>query len=446
MVETRQVPRAEVGYSGLKRWGGRVTEEFLPELQGVRGIRQYNEMRNNDPVIGAVLKATRDTARSIAWNFEPADESPEAMAWAEFGNQCLGDMSHSMSDLVSEILTMLPFGFAPLCDVYKVRAGPDADPDSGYADGKVGFRKFALRKQETVDEWIFDPNGGIQGFWQLAGLSYQRTQIPIDRIVLFRTEHEANNPEGYSLLRPAYRPWYHKKNLEEIEAIGIERDLTGVLHLDLPRGATLQDRSDALDILERVKMDEQTGILTQKGDTDRDDWGVELLTAPGSKSIDVGKTIERYAGEIATVFLAQFLRLGQSSSTTGGSYALSRSHKDLFSLSIATLADNIEETMNRFPVRRLMRLNGVPRNLWPVLKHGRIADREIDIFSASLKNLADAGLLGPIDSPLVNWIRGELEAPELPEDDSANPQPETEPGGLSWYPLRERDLRGWVMR
>ena len=52
--------------------------------------------------------------------------------------------------------------------------------------------------------------------------------IPIERSLLFRGKQSKGNPEGISMLRGAYRPWFFKKRLEEFEAIGVERDLAGM--------------------------------------------------------------------------------------------------------------------------------------------------------------------------------------------------------------------------
>ncbi len=47
----------EIGSSGLRRSGGYINEEFLSNLQGVKGFKVYREMHDNDPVIGAMLYA-----------------------------------------------------------------------------------------------------------------------------------------------------------------------------------------------------------------------------------------------------------------------------------------------------------------------------------------------------------------------------------------------------
>src|SRR5688572_30911069 len=49
--------------------------------------------------------------------------------------------------------------------------------------------------------------------------------IPIQRALLFRPRYMKGNPEGLSTLRNTYRAWYFKRNIEQLEAQGLEREL-----------------------------------------------------------------------------------------------------------------------------------------------------------------------------------------------------------------------------
>jgi hypothetical protein len=104
----------------------------------------------------------------------------------------------------------------------------DGKTRSKYTDGKIGWRKMPIRSQETLQRWVFDESGGNMGMVQLAPPKYETTFLPIEKCLLFRSTTIKNNPEGRSFLRNAYRPWFYKKRLEEIEGIGIERDLAGL--------------------------------------------------------------------------------------------------------------------------------------------------------------------------------------------------------------------------
>ena len=103
----------EYGRTGLRRWGGQVREEFLQELQGDRGRKVIREMVSNDPIVGAILYATEQFARQVSWRVEPppgADAEEEKIT--EFVRGALfDDMSTTWPDMLSERLTMLPWGF-----------------------------------------------------------------------------------------------------------------------------------------------------------------------------------------------------------------------------------------------------------------------------------------------------------------------------------------------
>lgn len=60
----------EIGSSGLRRSGGTINEEFLPNLQGVKGFKVFREMRDNDPVIGAMLYAIDKVVTRLEWRVE----------------------------------------------------------------------------------------------------------------------------------------------------------------------------------------------------------------------------------------------------------------------------------------------------------------------------------------------------------------------------------------
>lgn len=229
----------EIGSSGLRRTSGFVIDDFVTNLQGERGAKVWREMSDNDPIVGAMLFAIERLILQIKWKVEPYSDSTEqdtvsedALADALFVEQCMADMNESWAVTLQQILSFLIYGFAPCEIVYKKRSGPnqkDGTRRSKFTDGKIGWRKIALRAQETLYNWEFDENGAIQGMRQLD--PYQNKGvvfIPIEKMLLFRTVSARSNPEGRSILRNAYRPWKFKRTIEEIEAVGIERDLAGL--------------------------------------------------------------------------------------------------------------------------------------------------------------------------------------------------------------------------
>ena len=226
-----QIGMNEYGMSGLNRQAGYVMEEFLYDLQGRKGMKTYREMADNDAIIGAILFAVDQIIRSTKWDVEPFSVSRKDVKNAEFVQECMDDMSNTWLEFVSEVMSMLVYGFSLHEIVYKKRGGldnPDPSSRSKFKDGKIGWRKMQMRAQDTIDHWIFDKQGGIRGCMQLAPPSYRQVVIPIEKCLLFRTQAHKNNPEGRSILRNSYRSWYFKKKIEEIEGIGLERDLAGI--------------------------------------------------------------------------------------------------------------------------------------------------------------------------------------------------------------------------
>ena len=207
----------ELGTTGLKRTSGFINEEFLARLRGIQGIKTYREMADNDPVIGAIVYAIEKVITRLEWRVDPytdnsidGDIDQADIETAEFVESCLNDMSDSWDATLAEILSMIVYGWSYHEIVYKKRVGPDQkDPRkrSKFTDNKIGWRKWAIRGQETLFLWNFDSDGGIQGMQQVDPYTgHGRIDIPIQKSLLFRTTSAKNNPEGRSLLRNAYRP------------------------------------------------------------------------------------------------------------------------------------------------------------------------------------------------------------------------------------------------
>ena len=220
----------EYGRIGQKRYSGVFFEEFLPELRGSRGAAIYKEMADNDDVIGAILFAIENLIRQAEFTVSPGGKKPEDKEAAEFVEDCMNDMNgQTWTDTISEILSFLTYGWSVHEIVYKRRMGKNKDPrlNSKYDDGLIGWRKLAIRSQETLWRWEYDENDELVGLSQIAPPDYLVRTIPLEKCLHFRTSSRKNNPEGRSILRNAYRSWYFKKHLQEVEGIGIERDLAG---------------------------------------------------------------------------------------------------------------------------------------------------------------------------------------------------------------------------
>ena len=320
-------PLKHLGIVGLRQNSGTIYEEFLPELRWPRAGKVYQQMADNDPVVGSILYLAEMLIRGAQWRVEPASDSAEDKEAAEFVRQCMDDMEESWAATISEILSMLTYGWSFHEILYKVRRGPkETSPKyrSKFSDGKLGWRGFPIRSQASWDKWIYnDDTGELMAFVQRPEPKQHEIIIPIDKGLLFRTRVSRGNPEGKSLLRNAYRPYYFKQRFEEIEGIGIERDLAGLPVLQTPEELDLWDADDpemvklkamAEELVASVRRDANEGIILPAG------WELSLLNAPSSRQINIGEVIERYDNRIAITMLSDIVLIGNGSKA--GSYAM----------------------------------------------------------------------------------------------------------------------------
>lgn len=414
----------EIGKVGMNRWGGHFHEEFLKELQGRKGIEVYKEMSENDDVIGAILYAIEMLIRQAGWSVQPGGPTAKDQEAADFIYSCMDDMSDTWTDTISEILSFLTFGWSAHELVYKRRLGRNSDPrlKSKYTDGLIGWQKLPIRAQDTLWEWLYDDNDNLLGMAQMPPPTFEIIQIPTEKLLLFRTKSRKGNPEGRSILRNAYRSWYFKRRIQEIEGIGIERDLAGFPVLKAPEGMNIWDEDDpdmtairllTEKIVQNIRRDSMEGLSLPAG------WELQLLSTGGRRQFDTNAIIERYDTRIAMTVLADFVLLGHQQV---GSFALSSDKTELFSMAVGAYLDIICEVFNNQAIPTLIDLNGEHFSGitdYPTLEHGDIESADIQALASYIKDMTGVGVLVP-DDGIEDFVR---EAAGLPERLDDNPQP-----------------------
>lgn len=399
----------ELGSTGLKRQGGYIYEEYLPELQGVKWLAAIRRMID-EPVLGAILYAIESLVGNVEWNIVPTEPTrKDDVAAATFIADCWKNFDEPFSDIMAEILTMFPYGFAPLEIVYTRRP-----------DGKIGWRTWAIRAQDTVTEWLFSERGDVTGLVQMAPPNYRPVTIPAEKLLLFRTTSQRGNPEGRSLFRPAYNPWYFKVKLANIEGIGVERDLAGLPVAHVPPellSANANPTQKAIlasirEIVTNIRRDEQEGVIWPMAydNEGRLVYKLELLASAGTRQFDTGEIIKRYQQEMVLVTLGDFILLGHENV---GSYSLASSKTAMFVSALGVYLKRICGVINRHAIPRLLALNGMSGRA--ICQHGDIETMDLDMLGNYISNLAGVGV--PLDAPnIAQYLR----------DQAGIPRPETQ--------------------
>jgi hypothetical protein len=427
-MDTEEKPRIvdyrEVGATGLKRFSGFIFEEFLLELTGWKGVAVYTEMLRNDATVFSIYQTIKRICRRVPWMVEPASIAKPDEDAAEFVHTCMNDMSQTWIDMIDEALTMLGYGYSVHEIVYKRRCGDVFDPTmrSKHSDGRIGWRKIPIRSQDTIYRWQFDDHGGIQGVEQLAPPHYYHNTIPVEKMLLFRTTIEKNNPEGLSIFRGAYRSWYNKKFIENIEGIGVERDLAGLPVALVPpeilsTNASIDEQNllaNLKNIIINIRRDAQEGVVFPMAynTTGKPLFELKLLSTGGQRQFDTDKIINRYDQRIAMTAVADFLLLG---SDKVGSYALAKSKTSMFANAVGAFLDIIADVFNNYAIPRLFALNDFQISNYPKITHGDLENVDLGELGDYLQKLSMSGFPLFPNMDLEKYLMKVAHLPEPPD-------------------------------
>lgn len=387
----------EVGQTGLNAYNGIIRDDFLREFTGKESYKRFNEMRLNSPIIASGLSALEYIIRKMDWTFSEGDGENDPRH--ELLEDSLQAMSMSWNDHISEALSFIWAGFY-ICE--KVYQRDDKN--------RILWRKFATRGQDTVYRWEMDNTGGIEGVVQMAAPEYKIIPIPIEKLLIYRTRLERGNPEGRSLLRPAWIPYYYTKNLQQIEAIGFERDLNGLPVIELPEAADTGESGDtdltkAQQMVRNLRNDEQAGATIPFG------WKLTLLSGAGKGFDALSNAIKRYESRTAMVFFTQSLLLGQDGV---GSLALSTDMKNFLITFADSIADIIAQTFSKYAIPDLLRLNGYENDPPIKLEHTPAGDVDVSKIADGLQKMFNMLTWDERDE---EWLRSMAGLPEKSADD-----------------------------
>jgi len=306
---------------------------------------------------------------------------------------------------------------------YKYRRGYNNDPDksSKYEDNRIGWAKLPVRSQDSWMRWIFDDNNPdkLIGMEQLSANVNRTVVIPWEKSLHFVTKPNRGSPEGRSLLRNAYRAWYFKKKIEELEGIGMERNLAGLPVLTTPEGTNVFDTNnpEAVQLLARleqmisnVRMDKHMGIILPPG------YVFDLKSSTsGQKQTDTNASINRWDQRIAITMLADLIFLGADKS---GSFALADVKESLLAVALEAQLANIANIINKYAIPRLVRLNSFTGYTdFPKMVPGEIETPDMVQLADAMTRFTCLGMNFFPENKTEKYISSCLGLPELTDDE-----------------------------
>ncbi len=409
------------GVSGTYIVNGFLESDYNSKLSGIEGLEKYDEMRKADAQVRASLMVCMLPLLSTEWYFDAAtnpdtgEVGEDEQMVADFCTKALFEkMDVSWTQHLTDVLTMLPFGFSLFEKVYT------ADEEDDY----IWLKELGHRKQKTIYKW--EQEDGSAGVVQQLPSMIQdiehpnygknRVDIPAAKLLLFSFQKEGDNYAGVSVLRSAYKHWYMKEVLYKFDAIHHERQSVGIPYIKLPKGASPKDKEEARAILKNIRANEQGGILLPNPT-----WECGFLDLQARQTSDVWKSIEHHSMMIAKNVLAMFMELA---SGDGGSRALSEDQSDFFLLSEEAVANLIEDVYNRHLIPELVDLNFEVTD-YPKLRHRKLGSVDYSTISTVVSSLVGSGVI-EVDEDLEEWMRNLIDAPKkvTPEEEAIEGEPE----------------------
>lgn len=412
-------PLTEIGGTGADKSGFFNEQDVLRDLQWPYCIKKYNEMAA-DALIAGALFAIKQYIKSVEWDvkeYSGSNAPSDAKEQAEFLRSIFLDMDKSFSETIDDILSFLQYGFSVHEIVYKKRLGMNQSSKkyrSKYNDGRYGIRKLPIRSQDTLtfNEKCYDSDGEIYRVHQQDFYSGIDTYIPENRFLHFRTTSYKDNPYGRSILYAAYRAYYYRKNIENIEAIGVERTLAGIPVIRIPAELMSPDASVEEKQLRRMyetaganlKKNDQAYVLLPSSVQGNEDSGngkyhydISLLKGDGSNNTSAGTSqiIERWDRRIMQSMLTDFILTGSQSV---GSYALASTKVDAFVTAISSYLETISAQFNEKLIPMLWEINGWDSTKAPKLVNKGIDKYTVEALADFLKKTLDSGAITPDQS------------------------------------------------
>ncbi len=388
-------------------------EEYNEKLAGIQGIEKFDEMRRQDATVRTSLRLAKTPVLAAQWYVEPAErDNEQAEMHARFITWALMDaMTISWEQILMEGLLMMDFGYYMFELVFALREWENQQ--------RVVWKKWAPRHPIDVSQegWAYDDHGGPVGVWMTSFEGDQEVFIPIEKLVVFTYDREANNMEGIALLRSVYKHWYYKDNLYRIDAIQKERHGIGIPVIKLPSGFTTSDKSLADELGRNLRTNEQAHVVLPPM------WELMFAKVEGQPTNPI-ESIEHHDQQISKNSFGQWLETGASASK--------EQEIDIFMKAMRFSADIMRSVINKHAIKQLVDMNFPGVTKYPTLRVRRIGEaNELRTLSFAARNFIGAGVI-EADDELERWTRDELGMPK--KDPSTTREPPGRTGGTPQAP------------
>lgn len=378
----------------------------------------YREMKLDGVVSGSVsfIKAILSKGNvKIAYHAKSTEKEKKVI---DALNVSLDNMEdYDKKRLISNWLQILDYGCSLNELVYERR------------NGVFVFKTISPIHLTTVNK--FEMQGGslkrlkleqAENDGLVVNVGKQPNTISGDKVLFFRLEPDADFPLGKSLFYGAYTAWKAKKIMQEYEAIGVAKNLSGVLDVKVPSEYINKYFSDPasdeaiyvanlLQQAENLHAGKGSYILSSSDTSPNGIHLFEVTTVGGNggnaQNYNVGQAIARYNNEIQLSLQSTVLSMGVEGA---GSLALSSDMVNLLTLFIENIQQTISHEFKK-AVKLAFKLNGIETDNIPTLEWDKVQPLSWDDFTKGWQRLLQSGGITPTED-LEAYFRETGEAPK----------------------------------
>lgn len=424
-----------IGSPGLNIFQGVSNDELKRELNWPNSIKTYKQM-TYAATINSALTLYENIIGKVDWKYiPPVDATDEDKRIAKIINEMMLDLEgQTWREFITDVLSTMTYGFSVHEKVYRKRT---ADSGSRFTDGYIGWKKLAIRNQETIEKFIFSQDGsdilGVKQNLSAVGTNYNsynharaenEVVLPRSKFMLFRTGKHKGNPFGVSPLRDAYSAWKYLTAIEELEIIGFSKDLAGIPVLSIPPQYMSADASEEQkavyeyykNVIRNLQQNQQSGVILPNAfdpDTKEALFKLELLSNEGGKrAFDSDKIKDYYKKAILTSLTADILILGQGET---GSFSLGIVKNSMTGTAAEAFLKSVVDVLNSDLLLQTFKLNS-----WDVTRLGTfdfdgVDNTDLGTVSQAYQRYSSTGLL-ELDRDVLNAVRTSLGVDPLPSD------------------------------
>ena len=423
----------------LSTQSGKIYEQAKKELLFPQRNRIYRSM-NYDPNITAARSLIDAMITRGNIRVEIAEDAPEEeKKRCEMLQYNLLMLDRPWEEYPTEFMTYLQYGFNPVEKLYQKMETPLGD--------FIGWKDFRTISQDTVDDWFFDvKTGDLKGLRQNTSLihtdsarkavnstgpTFNEEDVPRKKFMLFRNRTTRNNPEGTSSYDGCYLEWKYRGIANEIQSIGISKDLQGVPEIGIDAGFLAKAAADpSSDEAANVEIMKQQAANLQKNEQGYiitpiayNEQGKPLfytkllgIEGGGGRSVDTIAAIKEHDKKILMTFLADVLALGKDGS---GSFAMSDNLLSLLEIGVEYHLKNIVRTLNHDLIRQTYELNKWEYDPRTACKFvfDPVAGTDLDALGSFIQRVFAVGAVRP-STDVENMLRNKIELPDFEGSES----------------------------